>query len=54
MNLNEDNNIKRRPLLDIYIQRVINEQMQEVDEIMIAKRVRELLKDGEIETKNLN
>lgn len=53
MNLNKDKNIKRTPLLDVYIQRTLAEQMKQIDEEILALKMMKHVKDKESESKNL-
>ncbi|MGL6174052.1 MAG: hypothetical protein ACRC1P_05535 [Cellulosilyticaceae bacterium] len=54
MSLNKDKNIKRTPLLDLYIQRTLAEQMKQLDEEILVLQMMKLLKDKESESKNLS
>ncbi|MEG0014489.1 MAG: hypothetical protein RR324_09605 [Cellulosilyticaceae bacterium] len=52
--MNEDKEIRRTPMLDRYIQRVIAEQMNELEERKVVQAVRDLLNRDQSEPKNLN
>ena len=52
--MKEDNNIKRTPLLDRYIQSVIQEQMNALEEYRLAQVVRNVVNDTETDRQNIN
>lgn len=52
--MNENKEIRKTPLLDRYIQRMIAEQMNQLEEIKIMQAVRDLLNGNQNEPKNLN
>lgn len=52
--MNTDKNIKKTPLLDRYIQSIIQEQMNEFEEHRLAQVVRGLLNETETNRQNIN